>query len=99
MHSITEGYQAKGKKMQISRKMKKILIILTLALILSIQITSLVVSYVSGVRGIGLLGICLFFTAAVIIVLAQVIPATILLVSAVKSVISSIRGKEKHAHA
>ncbi len=42
-----------------SKQMKKIFVILSLVLIFSIAMTSLGIAYAGGVRGIGLLGICL----------------------------------------
>ena len=68
-----------------TKQMKKILTILSLALIFAIAVTSSGIAYLSGVRGIGILGISFFFTAAVVIVLAQLIPAGILLVLMIKS--------------
>ncbi len=68
-----------------TKQMKKILTILSLTLIFAIAVTSSVIAYLSGVRGVGILGISFFFTAAVVIVLAQVIPAGILLVLMIKS--------------
>jgi len=68
-----------------TRQMKKILTILSLVLVFAIAVTSSLIAFLSGVRGIGILGISFFFTAAVVIVLAQLIPAGILLVLMVKS--------------
>ncbi len=68
-----------------TKQMKKILTILSLTLIFAIAVTSSVIAYLSGVRGLGILGISFFFTAAVVIVLAQLIPAGILLVLMIKS--------------
>ncbi len=68
-----------------TKQMKKILTILSLALILAIAVTSSLIAYLSGVRGLGILGMSFFFTAAVVIVLAQVIPAGILLALMIKS--------------
>ena len=82
-----------------SKKMKKILTILSLILIFSIIMTSFGIAYVKGVRGIGLLGISFFFTAAVVIVLAQLIPAGVLFVLMIRYALSSIRSNEMPAHA
>ncbi len=82
-----------------TKQMKKILTILSLALIFAIAITSSGIAYLSGVRGIGLLGISFFFTAAVVIVLAQVIPAGILLVLMIRSALSSVGRVEMPARA
>jgi hypothetical protein len=74
-----------------SGKMKKILIILTLVLIFAITAISFGIAYAGGVRGIGLLGVCFFFTGGVIVVLAQLIPAGILLSSFVGTGFSFFR--------
>jgi len=79
-------------------KMKKVFVTLSLILISAISITSLGIAYVGGVRGIGLLGISFFLTASVIVVLAQLIPAGILLSAMVKSVFSSFRKDEMPVH-
>jgi len=77
-----------------SKSMKKILTVLSLALILAIAMGSLGVAYAGGIRGIGLLGVWFFLTFGVIVVLAQVIPAGILLSSLVVSTLSSDRREE-----
>jgi len=77
-----------------SKKMKKILTILSLVLIFSITMTSFGIAYVKGIRGIGLLGISFFFTGAVVIVLAQLIPAGVLFVLMIRSALSSIGSNE-----
>ncbi len=74
--------------------MKKIMVILSLALILAIAAVSLGIAYAGGVRGIGLLGIWFFLTFGIIIVLAQLIPAGILLSSFIGTVFSSSRKGE-----
>jgi len=77
-----------------SKQMKKILVILSLVLVLSIALTSLGIAYAGGVRGIGLLGVWFFLTGGIVVVLAQVIPAGILFSSLISTVISSFRGSE-----
>jgi hypothetical protein len=77
-----------------SEKMKKIIIILSLALILAIAMFSLGIAYVGGVRGIGLLGVWFFLTFGIIVVLAQLIPAGILLSSFIATGFSSFRRGE-----
>jgi hypothetical protein len=77
-----------------SDKMKKIIIILSLALILAIAMVSLGIAYAGGVRGIGLLGVWFFLTFGIIIVLAQLIPAGILLSSFIGTAFSSFRRGE-----
>lgn len=74
--------------------MKKILVILSLALILSIAFASLGIAYLGGVRGLGLLGVWFFMTCGIVVVLAQLIPAGILLVSLIGGTFSSLRGGE-----
>jgi hypothetical protein len=77
-----------------SDKMKKIIIILSLVLILAIGIFSLGVAYAGGVRGIGLLGVWFFLTFGIVVVLAQLIPAGILLSSFIATGFSSFRKGE-----
>ena len=77
-----------------SDKMKKIIIILSLALILAIAMVSLGIAYAGGVRGIGLLGVWFFLTFGIIVVLAQLIPAGILLSSFIATGFSSFRRGE-----
>ncbi|MFB3886227.1 MAG: hypothetical protein ACE144_13460 [Thermodesulfobacteriota bacterium] len=73
---------------------QKILAILSLALILSIAFFSLGIAYAGGVRGIGLLGVLFFLTFGSIVVLAQLIPAGILLSSFIGASFSSFRKAE-----
>jgi asparagine N-glycosylation enzyme membrane subunit Stt3 len=77
-----------------SLKMKKILAILSLVLIMSITLFSFGIAYRGGVRGIGLVGVMFFFTFGVIVVLAQLIPAGILLSSFIGAAISPTRKSE-----
>ncbi len=77
-----------------SKKMKKILILLMLFLVTSISIFSIGIAYAGGIRGIGLLGIWFFLTCGIIVVLAQLIPAGILLSSFVGGTFSSFRKGE-----
>jgi hypothetical protein len=74
--------------------MKKILTLLGLILILAIALVSLGIAYVGGIRGIGLLGVCFFFTGGVIVVLAQLVPAGILFSSFIGTAFSSFRKGE-----
>jgi len=83
-----------GGDRNMSDKMKKILIILSLALILAIAMVSLGIAYAGGIRGIGLLGVWFFLTFGIIIVLAQLIPAGILLSSFIGTAFSSFRKGE-----
>lgn len=75
-------------------KKRNILILLSLILVLAITLVSLGIAYAGGIRGIGLLGICFFFTGGVIVVLAQLIPAGILLSSFIGTAFSSFRKGE-----
>jgi hypothetical protein len=77
-----------------SAKMKKILGILGLVLIISITLFSFGIAYKGGIRGIGLLGIMFFFTFGIIVVLAQLIPAGILLSTIIGTAISPTRRSE-----
>jgi len=77
-----------------SGKMKNILILLSLILILAIALVSLGIAYAGGIRGIGLLGVCFFFTGGVIVILAQLVPAGILFSSFIGTAFSSFRRGE-----
>jgi hypothetical protein len=77
-----------------SGNMKKILTILSLALVLAIALVSLGIAYAGGIRGIGLLGVWFFLTCGIIVVLAQLIPAGILFSSFIGTAFSSF-GKEE----
>ncbi len=77
-----------------SKKMKKIVTILSLVLILSITLFSFGIASKGGVRGIGLIGVMFFFTFGVIVVLAQLIPAGILLSSFIGAAVSPTRKSE-----
>jgi len=74
--------------------MKKILIVLSLALVLAIAVVSIGIAYAGGIRGIGLLGVWFFLTCGIIVVLAQLIPAGILLSSFIGTAFSSFRKGE-----
>jgi hypothetical protein len=80
------------KKM--SGNMNKIIVILSLVLLSAIAIVSLMIAFAGGVRGIGLLGVWFFSTFGVIIILAQLIPAGILISSFMKTIFSSFRKGE-----
>jgi len=77
-----------------SKRMEKILVILSLALIVSIALVSLGIAYAGGIRGIGLLGVWFFLTFGIVIVLAQLIPAGILLSSFIGMIFTSLRKSE-----
>ncbi len=76
------------------RKKRNILVLLSLTLVMAITLFSLGIAYVGGIRGIGLLGVCFFFTGGVIVVLAQLIPAGILVASFMGTAFSSFRRGE-----
>jgi hypothetical protein len=73
---------------------QKIFIILSLVLIMSIALFSLGIAYAGGVRGMGLLGVLFFLTFGIIVVLAQLVPAGILLSSFMGVSFSSFRKAE-----
>ena len=73
---------------------KKIFIILSLALVMSISLVSTGIAYAGGVRGVGLLGVCFFVTFGVVVALAQLIPAGILLSSFIGATFSPSRKAE-----
>jgi len=75
-------------------RMRKILIILSLTLIVAIGLFSVGIGYAGGVRGIGLLGVWFFLTFGIIIVLAQLIPAGIILSAIIGTAFSSFRKEE-----
>jgi hypothetical protein len=75
-------------------KMRKILIILSLVFVICVSLTSLGIGYAGGVRGIGLLGVWFFFTFGIVVVLAQLIPAGILLASFAGTILSSMKKSE-----
>jgi hypothetical protein len=77
-----------------SGKLKKILFLLASVLVLAIALFSLGMGYAGGIRGIGLIGVCFFFTGGVVVVLAQLIPAGILFSSFIGTAFSSFRRGE-----
>jgi len=77
-----------------SGKMKKILVLLASVLVLAIALFSLGIGYAGGIRGIGLIGVCFFFTGGVVVVLAQLVPAGILFSSFIGTGFSSFRRGE-----
>ena len=72
---------------------KKIFVILSLVLVMSIAWVSVGIAYEGGVRGVGLLGACFFLTFGIVVVLAQLIPAGILLSSFIGTAFSSFRNE------
>ncbi len=75
-------------------KMKKILMIVGLAWVVSISVGSVAIAYAGGVRGSGLLGVWFLMTSGIVIILAQLIPALILLSSFIGVASSSQRKNE-----
>ncbi len=74
-----------------NRKMRRILILLSMALVAGIALFSLAIAYLGGIRGVGLLGVWFFLTFGIIIVLAQLIPAGVLFSSFIGTSFSSFR--------
>jgi len=79
---------------RMSKKLKQILILLSFILVTAISVFSLGIAYAGGIRGIGLVGIWFFLTFGIIIVLAQLIPAGILLSSFIGTSFVSTRRNE-----
>jgi hypothetical protein len=77
-----------------SKQSKKILILLSIVLILSVALFSSGIAYKGGVRSLGLLGITFFFTFGIIVVLGQLIPAGLLFSSFIQAAISPKRKSE-----
>ena len=73
---------------------KKILMILSLVLVMSISLVSIGIAYAGGVKGIGLLGVWFFLTFGIVVVLAQFIPAGIILSSFIGTAFSPSRKAE-----
>jgi len=73
---------------------KKIFIILSLVFVMSITLVSMGIAFAGGVRGAGLLGACFFVTFGIVVVLAQLIPAGIVLSSFIGTAFSSFRKTE-----
>ena len=73
---------------------KRILAILSFVFVLSIASVSIGIAYAGGVSGIGILGILFFLTFGIIVVLAQLIPAAIILSSLVGAIVSPSRRDE-----
>jgi hypothetical protein len=73
---------------------KKIFVILSLVLVMSVALVSLGVAYAGGVRGLGLLGVLFFLTFGIVVVLAQLIPAGILLSTFIGASFYSFRKAE-----
>jgi hypothetical protein len=73
---------------------KKILIILSSVFVISIAAACMGIAYAGGVRGIGLLGVLFFLTFGIVVVLAQLIPAGILLSAFIGTAISPTRKAE-----
>jgi len=72
----------------------KIFVILSLVLVMSVALVSLGIAYAGGVRGLGLLGVLFFLTFGIVVVLAQLVPAGILLSTFIGASFSSFRKAE-----
>ncbi len=77
-----------------SDKMQRIMIVLGSTLIMAISAFSLGIAYAGGIRGIGLLGVWFFLTCGTVVILAQLIPAGILIASFIASGVSSLKKRE-----
>ncbi len=77
-----------------SKSTRKIVMILSSALVIAVSLFSLGIAYAGGVHGVGLLGVWFFMTFGMVIILAQVIPAAILFVSFIGAAFSSSRRNE-----
>ncbi len=75
-------------------KPKKIFKILGLVLEMSVALVSMGIAYAGGVKGIGLLGVCFSMTFGIVVVLAQLIPAGILLSCFIGTAFSPFRRTE-----
>ena len=75
-------------------ELKKIFVILSLVLAMSISLASIGIAYAGGIRGVGLLGVSFLFTCGIIIILAQLIPAGILISAFIGITFSSLRKGE-----
>jgi len=73
---------------------KKILIILSSVFVMSTAAACMGIAYAGGVRGVILLGTWFFLTFGIVVVLAQLIPAGILLSSFIGTTFSSSRKAE-----
>ncbi len=73
---------------------KKILIVLSLVLVICVALFALGIAYAGGVRGVGLLGVWFFATFAIVVVLAQAIPAGILFATMIGTIFSGTRKSE-----
>ena len=93
------GFANRKEKKAMSRRMKQILFILGATIIVAIALGSLGIAYAGGVRGLGLLGVWFFTTCGVVVVLAQLIPAGILLSSWIGTAFGSFRKSEMPARA
>jgi hypothetical protein len=71
-----------------------ILSVLSLILVMTIALTSLGIAYAGGVRGGGLISVCCFLTLGIVVVLAQSIPAGVLLSSLVGVLFSWLKRME-----
>ncbi len=79
-------------------KHTKILATLSMVLLFSFVMVSFGIAYAGGVRGLGLVGICFFLTFGLLLVLAQLIPAGILLFCIIATGFSSLRRNEVPVH-
>lgn len=92
---MIEKKERRGIKMRRDRKMlRKVFWFMFLALGMAISLFSIGIAYAGGIRGIGLVGVWFFLTFGIIVVLAQVIPAGIVLSKIIGIRFSSFRKNE-----
>lgn len=77
------------------RELKKVGGLLSFMLVVGISLFSLGIAHGGGIRGVGLLGMWFFYTFGIVVVLAQVIPAAIVLFSFIAKHSSPMRREEK----
>ncbi len=76
------------------RPKQKILIVLSMALILSVACAALGIGYAGGMRGTQLMAVSLLFTLGIVAIMVQLVPAVILLSSYASIAISLVRKVE-----
>ncbi len=75
-------------------KANSILMILSSVFIMAVAVTSAGIAYAGGMRGIGLASVSFLLTFGVVVILAQVMPAVILLSSLAGVTLSLVKKTE-----
>ncbi|MCX8117271.1 MAG: hypothetical protein N3G78_04970 [Desulfobacterota bacterium] len=75
--------------------MKRVFGLLSLMLVFGLSLFTLGIAHIGGIKGVGLIGMWFFYTFGTIIVLAQLIPAGIVLFGFIATGISSYRNREE----